>query len=1063
MSVFNSVKSPSVVRLNGIVIQQSTYGIPLPIGWGTNRVGASLIWYNGFKAQAVKQSSGKGGGSTTTGYNYSASIIMAIADGPITGVRNVYKDQNVYVPGATSGLAQAGLSLTLGAQGQAVWGYLTTNFASQAIGYSRTAYAYASNYPLTSSATLSNHSFEVQWATRATVSGSTIDDANPADILNDFLTNAYYGVPLWGSGLVASLTSYSNYCTAAGLFVSPLLASTSSAAQFVTDLLDASNSDCVWSNGQLKVVPLGDTAITNNGVTFTPYLTPQYNLGEDDFIPASEGDDPVTIDLAKLADAYNSVQIGFSDRSLNYNQNIATADDMGSIATYGARRENPHTLSMICDANVAAAIAQLRVQRLSNLRRTFKFSLDWRYCLLEPLDLVTLTTGDLSAVLVRINEIKENADGGLDVVAEEMLVGANHAAVYTRQVTAGTIINTSIAPGSVSAPVIINPARTLTNNDLQAWVAVSGGPNWGGAQVFTSVDGTNYQYAGTITTPARYGVTTSALGAVADPDTTSSFGVDLTASNGTLNTATAADANAGSTLCLIDSELISYQSATLTSANHYTLGTRLRRGLMSTSVASHSSGAPFVRLDGGIYKYSYTPQQAGTTVYLKFCSFNIYGQSLEQLSAVTQYSFVLTAGPSTTSSSWATVTGIPANLAALTGSEAIQNSILQGNLTGGSVVPAVSSAITGQGALATQSIISYGSSYTSGFGTLAGASAVNFGGAIQETSGGSVATLANFKTILGQSASITGQGDLATANRATIAQGQNGVINSDFTAGSTAWWFGYRLTNMTSPAPAWTNSINLSGYYGLRNVVYSVMAPTSGTFGAGYYFFGWCQNGFDGTLTGLQRSALQCAAGDRILFGSLVAAHGCTSCYTRIRFFNSAGSLILEYDAAATGFVNARTGGLTGGNGDPANFYTAAGYTDAPAGTAFAVIGNYAYVVGTETSAYIFMTAPYIVKGFAGQTTPPPYAPGPVDRLADQTYVNTAAGFVGQGSMATQNSNAVAITGGSLSIGGGLFSVDGSGNVTIQSATSGQRMTISNSVVKVYDSSGTLRVQLGTW
>ena len=170
------------------------------------------------------------------------------------------------------------------------------------------------------------------------------------------------------------------------------------------------------------------------------------------------------------------------------------------------------------------------------------------------------------------------------------------------------------------------------------------------------------------------------------------------------------------------------------------------------------------------------------------------------------------------------VTGIPANLAALTGSEAIQNSILQGNLTGGSVVPAVSSAITGQGALATQSIISYGSSYTSGFGTLAGASAVNFGGAIQETSGGSVATLANFKTILGQSASITGQG-----------------------------------------------------------------------------------------------------------------------------------------------------------------------------------------------------------------------------------------------SMATQNSNAVAITGGSLSIGGGLFSVDGSGNVTIQSATSGQRMTISNSVVKVYDSSGTLRVQLGTW
>ena len=75
MNVFNVIKNAGPQRLNGIVVQQSTYGIPLPIGWGTNRVGASLIWYNGFRAQAIKQSSGKGGGSTTTGYNYSASVI----------------------------------------------------------------------------------------------------------------------------------------------------------------------------------------------------------------------------------------------------------------------------------------------------------------------------------------------------------------------------------------------------------------------------------------------------------------------------------------------------------------------------------------------------------------------------------------------------------------------------------------------------------------------------------------------------------------------------------------------------------------------------------------------------------------------------------------------------------------------------------------------------------------------------------------------------------------------------------------------------------------------------
>ena len=678
----NSAKPP---RLNNVVIQQSAYGVPISTGWGTNRVQANLIWYNAFKAAAQKQSSGKGGGSVTTGYNYSASVIMAVGEGTITGIRTVYKDQNVYTNGSKTALQQAGLSLMTGAAGQAVWGYLTTNYSSQAIGYSRTAYVYASNYALSTSATLQNHSFEVQWPTRAVVSGTTIDDALPSDIVTDFLTNPISGVPLWGSGLLASMTAYANYCTAAGLFLSPNLTAARTAADFLTEILDASNSDAVWSGGQLKIVPYGDTAITNNGVTYTPNLTPVYALTEDDFIPQSDGDDPVKIALGKLADAFNSVQIGFLDRTLNYNENTSIASDAASVANYGARREDTHTLNSICDPGVAAAVAQLRVQRLSNLRRTFTFSLDWRYCLLEEMDLVTLTSGDLNALLVRITEIKESADGGLDITAEEMLVGTSHAPAYGRQASAGTIINTSIAPGSVSTPVLINPPRTLTNGDTQAWIAVSGGVNWGGCQVFTSADGVNYQYQGTINAPARYGALTSALSAVADPDTTSSFGVDLTASLGTLNTATAADANAASTLCLVDSELISYQAATLTSANHYTLGTLLRRGLMGTTPAAHSTSAPFVRLDGGIFKYPYTSAQNGKTIHVKFCSFNVYGQSLEDISTVTDYTVTLSPSSATITSAWTNLTGVPGNLTALNGSETIQNSLLPSG-TGNRVV-----------------------------------------------------------------------------------------------------------------------------------------------------------------------------------------------------------------------------------------------------------------------------------------------------------------------------------------------------------------------------------------
>jgi hypothetical protein len=56
--------------------------------------------------------------------------------------------------------------------------------------------------------------------------------------------------------------------------------------------------------------------------------------------------------------------------------------------------------------------------------------------------------------------------------------------------------------------------------------------------------------------------------------------------------------------------------------------------------------------------------------------------------------------------------------------------------------------------------------------------------------------------------------------------------------------------------------------------------------------------------------------------------------------------------------------------------------------------------------------------------------------------------------------NLGAVTAGSLNI-NNKFIVDSSGNTTIQSGTSGQRMEVKNNVIKVFDSTGTLRVQIG--
>lgn len=64
--------------------------------------------------------------------------------------------------------------------------------------------------------------------------------------------------------------------------------------------------------------------------------------------------------------------------------------------------------------------------------------------------------------------------------------------------------------------------------------------------------------------------------------------------------------------------------------------------------------------------------------------------------------------------------------------------------------------------------------------------------------------------------------------------------------------------------------------------------------------------------------------------------------------------------------------------------------------------------------------------------------------------------------LAAISANLGAITGGSMSI-GGRFIVASDGTVTIRSATTGQRVVMTNTLLSVYDGNNVLRVRLGMW
>ncbi|HWF04016.1 MAG TPA: hypothetical protein VHA06_10035, partial [Candidatus Angelobacter sp.] len=157
--------------------------------------------------------------------------------------------------------------------------------------------------------------------------------------------------------------------------------------------------------------------------------------------------------------------------------------------------------------------------------------------------------------------------------------------------------------------------------------------------VWVSPDGTNYVKVGRMYGASRMGSLTAQLVSSADPDTTHTLAVDVTESLGILSGGSSADADNFRTICYVDGELISFQTATLTSAYHYNLATKLHRGVFGSPITTHNIGGAFLRLDDAVFVWEADPTLVGTTVSFKFTSFNTFGLMEQSLANATAYSF----------------------------------------------------------------------------------------------------------------------------------------------------------------------------------------------------------------------------------------------------------------------------------------------------------------------------------------------------------------------------------------------------------------------------------------
>ena len=648
--------STSDKRINSMRIQQSAYGLTQPLVYGKNRVAANMFWYGDFKATAhttTTKSGGKGGKTKTknTTYTYSASLMLGLCENKIKDIGIIWRDKEQIVTGnmpiiigykrqgfnslkpiieyrIQTPIEQLGFELFDGDHNP-VWGYLASKHPDEAVHYPFLGYVACANYDLGGSAALSNHNFEV--ISDITFS-ETIHDANPADVIEDFITNPRYGAA--PSLNMADLSEFRTYCAATNLLISPALTEQREAFEIISEIVEAVNCAVVPSPDGLKIRSYGDSAVTGNGVTFTPNLEPVYHLTDDDFLGE---DQPIRVRRSRDTDAYNHCQIEYANRFNQYNTETVEAKDQANIEMFGLRTQDPVKFDFFCEPKIARHAVQLLLQRRLYVRNEYEFELGWKYCRLEPMDIVTITDESLglNQFPVRITRVEEDEEGVLSITAEELAVGSRSAVEYDLQSSNG-YQGGNEEPGNVNAPAIFEPPLELTDGKNQIWVAASGGINWGGCNVWASIDNTTYEMIGTIYGSARYGTLVSAI----DADDTS-MQVQLNTSSqifgGTLE-----DAEVDATLCKVGDEYINYIDATLDGSRRYTLSSMLRGRFDDAS--SHNAGESFVRIDRAIFEYDFNPNMIDKQIYLKFTSFNGLEKKEETLDEVTAYSYTINGG-----------------------------------------------------------------------------------------------------------------------------------------------------------------------------------------------------------------------------------------------------------------------------------------------------------------------------------------------------------------------------------------------------------------------------------
>lgn len=610
-------------KISDFEVSTAQYGSTVPEVIGTTRISPNVIYWDDFTSHEHKtsQKSGKGGHSKTTQitYTYTVAVILALCEGPVSGIGKIWKYKNIYqYPNE-----ELGLTLFSGTSDQKPWAYVTGKHPNKALAYSGLAYM-AGVIDLGDAGSMPQYNFEVKGKLLDTGDGV---DVNPADYILYILSKIGLS-----SLQIDGIDNYRKYCKEADMLISTPSDDTDAKAarDIINDIATITNAYIFWSNDRLKIVPRADRSVGS----WTPDKTIRYNLGPDDFIPQDGG---VCISYARKesSEVYNRISVEFLNRSNGYEKEIVNYQDNDDIKEHGVRQASTVSAHYLYTKTRAVKLAEELCRKNKYERVKYTFKLDWAFCRLEPGDLVMLNDPAMGIEdqPAMIDSVTEGPDGILTFTAISRAKGVYSKAEYDVHENERPLIDFNPDPGTCEPPMIFQPPARMTNADNEVWIGTWGkNENWGGCSVWVSDTNQYYKRLGTIDYRARYGKLTKPLNV---EDTV----LYMTLNQGDFTSVDKQSAENGDTVMYIGGEALSYQTAELQEDGAWKLA-GLVRGQFGSEAAFHAASDPIARCDEAFLKSGLSNEYIGKTIYFKLTAFNVFGGCEQSLADVQAYSFI---------------------------------------------------------------------------------------------------------------------------------------------------------------------------------------------------------------------------------------------------------------------------------------------------------------------------------------------------------------------------------------------------------------------------------------